>query len=87
MDAATWDIRAVEIAPDRGGPSHGLPANRCRAIASPVLTGLLDLIPKGDAISTVTADGAYDTRRCHTAIIPIRRNGRPRKGACPTALA
>ena len=36
-------------------------------------------------IGTVTADGAYDTRRCHTAIInreataiiPIRKNGRP----------
>jgi hypothetical protein len=26
-------------------------------------------IPEGEEISTVTADGAYDTRRCHTAII------------------
>jgi len=38
----------------------------------------------------VTADGAYDTRRCHTAIIdrqataiiPIRKNGRPWKEDC-----
>jgi hypothetical protein len=43
----------------------------------------------------VTADGAYDTRRCHsaiiarggTAIIPIRKNGRPWKEDCPVARA
>jgi hypothetical protein len=43
----------------------------------------------------VTADGAYDTRRCHgaiiarggTAIIPIRKNGRPWKEDCPAARA
>ena len=46
-------------------------------------------------IGTVTADGAYDTRRCHTAIIdrqatpiiPIRKNGRPWKEDCPAAIA
>jgi 2,3-bisphosphoglycerate-independent phosphoglycerate mutase len=46
-------------------------------------------------MGTVTADGAHDTRRCHaaiidrhaTAIIPIRRNGRPRKEDCPAATA
>jgi len=40
-------------------------------------------------------DGAYDTRRCHTAIIgrrttaiiPIRKNGRPWKEDCPAAIA
>jgi len=50
---------------------------------------------KGDEIGTVTADGAYDTRRCHiaiidrqaTAIIPIRKNGRPWKEDCPAAVA
>jgi hypothetical protein len=43
----------------------------------------------------VTADGAYDTHRCHTAIIdqqaigilPIRRNGRPWKEDCRAATA
>lgn len=30
---------------------------------SPVLPELLDQIPKGEEIGTVTADGAYDTRR------------------------
>jgi hypothetical protein len=41
------------------------------------------------------ADGAYDTRRCHGAIIdrgadaviPIRRNGRAWKEDCPAATA
>jgi len=29
----------------------------------------LDQIPEDEEIGTVTADGAYDTRRCHTAIV------------------
>ena len=36
---------------------------------SPVLPELQDQIPEGEEIGTVTADCAYDTRRCHTAII------------------
>jgi len=44
---------------------------------------------------TVTADGAYDTRGCRTAIIdrqaaaiiPIRKTGRPWKEGCPAAAA
>tara|TARA_R110000850_G_scaffold79435_3_gene171262 strand:- start:4994 stop:5353 length:360 start_codon:yes stop_codon:yes gene_type:complete len=43
----------------------------------------------------VTADSACDIRRCHTAIIarqasaviPIRKNGRPCKEDCPAARA
>ena len=62
---------------------------------SPVLPDLLDQIPDDEDIGTVTADGAYDTRRCHsaiiahggTAIIPIRKNGRPWKDDCPAARA
>lgn len=62
---------------------------------SPVPPDLLDKIPKGEEIGTVTADGAYDTRRCHaaivdrqaTAIIPIRKNGRSWKEDCPAACA
>ena len=50
---------------------------------------------EGEEIGTVTADGACDTRRCHTAIIdrqataiiPIRKNGRPWKEDCPAAIA
>ncbi len=82
MDTATSDIRAVEFTPSSDGDS-------------PVLPELLDQIPVGEEISTVTADGAYDTRRCHTAIIhrqataiiPIRKNGRPWKEDCPAAIA
>jgi len=33
------------------------------------LPGLLGQIQAGAPIGTVTADGACDTRRCHTAII------------------
>jgi len=60
-----------------------------------VLPDLLSQIPADEQIGTVTADGAYDTRRCHkaitdrqgTAIIPIRRNGRLWKEDCPAARA
>ncbi len=52
MDTGTSDIRAVEFTPSRD-------------VDSPVLPDLLDQIPEGDDIGTVTADGAYDTRRCH----------------------
>lgn len=82
MDTATSDIRAVEFTPSSDGDS-------------PVLPELLDQIPDGEEIGTVTADGAYDTRRCYsaiidrqaTAIIPIRKNGRPWKEDCPAAIA
>ena len=82
MDTATSDIRAVEFTPSREGDS-------------PVLPDLLGQIPEDEQIGTVTADGAYDTRRCHaaiidrqaTAIIPIRKSGRPWKEDCPAARA
>jgi len=82
MDAATTDIRAVEFTPSSDGDS-------------PVLPDLLDQIPEGEEIGTVTVDGAYGTCRCHTAIIgrqataiiPIRKNGRPWKEDCPAAIA
>lgn len=82
MDAATGDICAVEFTSSREGDS-------------PVLPDLLAQIPADQPIGTVTADGAYDTRTCHTAIaerggaaiIPIRRNGRPWKEDGPAARA
>jgi hypothetical protein len=82
MDTATSDIRAVEFTPNSDGDS-------------PILPELLDPIQDGEEIGTVTADGAYDTRRCHTAIIdrqataiiPIRKNGRLWKQDCPAAIA
>ncbi|MBL3598076.1 IS5 family transposase [Rhodovulum sulfidophilum] len=82
MDTETGDIRAVEFTSSRQGDS-------------PLLPDLLSQIPEGEEIATVTADGAYDTRRCHAAIIergadaiiPIRRNGRAWKEDCPAAIA
>jgi Transposase DDE domain len=82
MDTATSDIRTVEFTP----------SSDCD---SPVLPELLNQIPEGEQIGTVTADGAYDTRRCHTAIIdllatpiiPIRKNGRPWKEDGLAAIA
>ena len=70
MDTATSDIRAVEFTPSSDGDS-------------PVLPELLDQIPEGEEIGTVTADGAYDTRRCHTAIMtyrPLRSSRSARTG-------
>ena len=82
MDTATSDIRAVEITSSSEGDS-------------PVLPELIDQIPQDEQIGTVTGDGAYDTRRCHAAIIerqaiailPIRKNGRPWKEDGPVARA
>jgi Transposase DDE domain len=82
MDVATGDIRAVEFTSSQTGDS-------------PVLPDLLAQIPADQLIGTVTGDGAYDTRTCHsaiaergaTAIIPIRRNGCPWKEDCPAARA
>lgn len=71
MDAQTGDVRAVEFTSSRQGDS-------------PMLPDLLAQLPEHEEIGSVTADGAYDTRRCHGAIvergaearIPIRKNGR-----------
>jgi hypothetical protein len=82
MDTGSGDILAVEFTSSREGDS-------------PVLPDLLDQIPPDQEIGTVTGDGAFDTRRCHaailarggTAIIPIRKNGRLWKEDCPAAIA
>ena len=82
MATATGDIRDVEFTSSREGDS-------------PVLPDLLDQIPPEEQIGTVTGDGAFDTRRCHTAILdrggtavfPIRKNGRLWKEDCPAARA
>ncbi len=71
MDTATSDICTVEFTSSDKGDS-------------PVLPHLLDQIPPDEQIGTVSGDGAFDTRRCHTAIlerggaavIPIRKNER-----------
>ena len=61
----------------------------------PVLPELLDHIPENEKRGTVTADSACDIHRCHTAIIarqataviPIRKNGRPWREDCSAARA
>lgn len=62
---------------------------------SPVLPHMLDQIPPDEQIGTMTGDGAFDTRRRHTAIlerggpavIPIRKNGRRWRENCPAGKA
>lgn len=74
IDVKTLEVRAVEITGFHIGDA-------------PVLRDLLDPRPADEEIGGVTADGAYDTRKCHDAIadrgdhavIPPRRNAKPWK--------
>ena len=74
IDEKTLEVRAVEITGSHIGDA-------------PVLPDLLNQIPADEAIGSVTADGAYDTRKCHDAIhcpavhIYMRERGWPR-GEC-----
>jgi transposase len=60
-----------------------------------MLPHLLNQIPRDQHIGSVTADGAYDTRRCHNAIAdrgasavtPPRRNAQPWKPTTAGAIA
>jgi hypothetical protein len=80
MDTAPSDSRAVAFTPSSDSDSSVLPET-------------LNQITESDEIGSVTADGAYDTRRCHAAITgrhaiainPLRKNGRPWKEDCPAA--
>ena len=62
---------------------------------APMLPELLNQIPDDQDIGSVTADGAYDTRKCHDAIaardaqavIPPRRNAKPWKPTSAGAIA
>lgn len=82
VDTITRDVCAVEFTSSDQGDS-------------PVLPHLLDQLPPDVQIGTVTGDGAFDTRRCHTAIlerggtaaIPIRKTGRRWREDCPAAKA
>ena len=82
IDETTLEARAVEITGSHVGDA-------------PVLPDLLGQIPKAEAIGLVTADGAYDTRKCHDAvadrgahaIIPPRRDAEPWKTDSPGAVA
>ena len=71
IDEETLEIRAVEVTTSSIGDA-------------PMLPDLLDQIPADEDISSVTADGAFDTRKCHDAIaarnadavIPPRKNAK-----------
>ena len=55
IDEETLEVWAVEITGSNIGDA-------------PVLPELLDQIPSDEDIGSVTAGGAYDTRKCHEAI-------------------
>ncbi len=81
-DTASGDIPGVEFTSSREGDSLVLPDH-------------LSQIPPDEQIGTVTGDGAFDNRRCTTAIldrggaavIPIRKTGRFWKEDRPAACA
>ncbi len=55
IDEETLEIRAVDVTGSHIGDA-------------PVLPDLLGQIPEDEQIGSVTADGAYDTRKCRDAI-------------------
>ena len=82
IDEETLEVRAVEVTGSNIGDA-------------PVLPDLLNQIPPQQDIGSVTADGAYDTRKCHEAIaarnahavIPPRKNAKPWKPTSAGAIA
>jgi transposase len=60
-----------------------------------MLPHMLNQIPRDQHIGSMTADGAYDMRRCHNAIadrganavIPPRRNAQPWKPTTAGSIA
>lgn len=59
VDAETLEVRAVEVTTSNVGEAPRLPE-------------LLNQIPPDQDIGSATADGAYDTRKCHDAIAERR---------------
>jgi hypothetical protein len=82
IDEETQEVRAVEITGSHIGDA-------------PVLPDLLGQIAADEQIGSVTADGAYDTRKCHDAIadrgahavIPPCKNAKPWKTITAGAVA
>ena len=82
IDERTLEVRAIEVTSSDVGDA-------------PMLPGLLDQIAPDQPIASVTADGAYDTRKCHDAIaergaaavIPPRKNAKPWKPDTAGAVA
>jgi len=82
IDEQTLEIRAIEVTSSSIGDA-------------PILPDLLNQIPPDQEIGSVTADGAYDTRKCHdeiaarkaNAVIPPRKNAKLWKPNTPGARA
>ena len=82
IDEETLEIRAIEVTSGSIGDA-------------PMLPDLLNQIPPDQEVGSVTADGAYDTRKCHDAIaacrahavIPPRKNAKLWKPDTPGAKA
>jgi len=79
IDEETLEVRAAEFTTSDVGDA-------------PMLPELLDQIPPDQAIASITADSAFDTRKCHdaiaaAAIIPPRRNAKPWKADTVGAVA
>ena len=72
IDEEKMEVRAVEVTTNNIGDA-------------PMLPELLNQIPPDQVVGSVTADGAYDTRKCYEAIaardantvIPPRKNAKP----------
>ncbi|MBW3243757.1 IS5 family transposase [Epibacterium sp. DP7N7-1] len=82
IDEETLEVRAVEVTTNNVGDA-------------PMLPELMNQISPDQDIGSVTADGAYDTRKCHDAIaarnahavIPPRKNAKPWKPTSAGAIA
>lgn len=82
IDEETLEIRTIEVTSSSIGDA-------------PMLPDLLNQIPPDQDLGSVTADGAYDTRKCHDAIaarnahavIPPRKNAKLWKPDTPGARA
>jgi hypothetical protein len=78
IDEQTFEARAIEITGSNTGDA-------------PMQPHLLNQIPCDQQIGSVTADGAYDTRRCHNAVhcpavhVYMHERGRARCGCGDTA--
>ena len=80
IDEETLEIRAIEVTSSSIGDA-------------PMLPDLLNQIAPDQLLGSVTADGAYDTRKCHDAIaarnahavIPPRKNAKMWKPDTPGA--
>ena len=81
IDQETFEVRTVEVTGSNIGDA-------------PMLPKLLNQIPSDQDIGSVTADGAYDTRKCHEAIaardahavVPPRKNAKPWKPTSTGAI-